>query len=178
MRSSMSARVPEAGRCGPDRNRCEASRFRRRLQGLPVGRSCRNYSGCHETLRLQRRICWVCWFNYGPREMADKTRPAIPPGAGEDPTAPYVESPPDAVPDISATSEINVINANLHGSLSRAATPWLSRYGHTTASRKRVLRRKAVDSFAARSEKNGPPPTFLSEEPCSSTLRSSACGTR
>jgi len=53
-------------------------------------------------------ICWVCWSNFGPREMADKTKPVIPPGAENNP---YVESPPNAVPDISATSEVNLINA-------------------------------------------------------------------
>ncbi len=56
-------------------------------------------------------ICWVCWSNYGPREMADKTKPVVPPGAGEYPTAGYVEPPPDAVPDISATSEVNLLDA-------------------------------------------------------------------
>ena len=54
------------------------------------------------------QVCWVCWSNYGPREMADKTKPVIPPDAASNP---YVEPPPDAVPDISATSEINLIDA-------------------------------------------------------------------
>jgi len=54
------------------------------------------------------KVCWVCWSNFGPREMADKTKPVVPPGAEENP---YVEPPPDAVPDISATSEINLIEA-------------------------------------------------------------------
>jgi TRAP-type uncharacterized transport system substrate-binding protein len=54
------------------------------------------------------KICWVCWSNFGPREMADKTKPVLPPGAEENP---YVERPPNAVPDISATSEINLIEA-------------------------------------------------------------------
>jgi uncharacterized protein len=57
------------------------------------------------------QVCWVCWSNYGPREMADKTKPVVPPGAGEGSTAAYVEPPPDAVPDISATSEINLLDA-------------------------------------------------------------------
>jgi len=54
------------------------------------------------------QICFICWSNFGPREMADKTRPIIPPGAEE---LPYVEAPPNAVPDISATSEINLVDA-------------------------------------------------------------------
>lgn len=57
------------------------------------------------------QICWVCWSNYGPREMSDKTKPVVPPGAGAYPTADYVEPPPDAAPDISATSEINLVDA-------------------------------------------------------------------
>jgi TRAP-type uncharacterized transport system substrate-binding protein len=41
--------------------------------------------------------------------MADKTKPVTPPGAFDNPE--YVEAPPDAVPDISATSESNLIDA-------------------------------------------------------------------
>ncbi len=56
------------------------------------------------------KICWVCWSTYGPREMADKTKPVMPPPEQiGDPE--YVEPPPDAVPDISATSESNLIDA-------------------------------------------------------------------
>src|SRR5579871_2589162 len=54
-------------------------------------------------------ICWVCWSSFGPREMGDKTKPLTPPGALDNPE--YVEPPPDAVPDISATSESNLIDA-------------------------------------------------------------------
>jgi TRAP-type uncharacterized transport system substrate-binding protein len=41
--------------------------------------------------------------------MADRTKPVTPPGALDN--HPYTEPPPDAVPDISATSESNLINA-------------------------------------------------------------------
>ena len=41
--------------------------------------------------------------------MADKTKPVMPPGA--DSNAEYIEPPPDGVPDISATSESNLIDA-------------------------------------------------------------------
>jgi len=58
----------------------------------------------------QTTICWVCWSSFGPREMADKTKPVMPPGA-ELSNAEYIEPPPDAVPDISATSESNLIDA-------------------------------------------------------------------
>jgi TRAP transporter TAXI family solute receptor len=57
----------------------------------------------------QTTICWVCWSSFGPREMADKTKPVMPPGAESN--AEYIEPPPDAVPDISATSESNLIDA-------------------------------------------------------------------
>jgi hypothetical protein len=43
--------------------------------------------------------------------MADKTKPTLPPGAEESPLVEYIEPPPNAVPDISATSEMNLINA-------------------------------------------------------------------
>jgi TRAP-type uncharacterized transport system substrate-binding protein len=56
------------------------------------------------------QICWVCWSSYGPREMADRTKPVWPAEAGNVPKA-YLELPPDAIPDISATSEINLIAA-------------------------------------------------------------------
>ena len=57
----------------------------------------------------QTTICWVCWSSFGPREMGDKTKPVMPPGALDNPE--YIEPPPDAVPDISATSESNLIDA-------------------------------------------------------------------
>ena len=57
------------------------------------------------------QICWVCWSNFGPREMADRTKPVMPPGAEIGTTREYIEPPPDAVPDISATSESNLIDA-------------------------------------------------------------------
>ena len=57
----------------------------------------------------QTTICWVCWSSFGPREMGDKTKPVAPPGALDNPQ--YVEPPPDLVPDISATSESNLIDA-------------------------------------------------------------------
>ena len=56
------------------------------------------------------QICWVCWSSYGPREMADRTKPVWPAEADNVPKA-YLELPPDAIPDISATSELNLIAA-------------------------------------------------------------------
>src|SRR5690348_5059947 len=57
----------------------------------------------------QTTVWWVCWSSFGPREMGDKTKPVTPPGALDNPE--YVEPPPDLVPDISATSESNLIDA-------------------------------------------------------------------
>jgi uncharacterized protein len=58
------------------------------------------------------QICWVCWGSFGPREMGDKTKPVVPPDATVGNAAEYIElPPPDAVPDISATSESGLINA-------------------------------------------------------------------
>jgi TRAP-type uncharacterized transport system substrate-binding protein len=54
--------------------------------------------------------CWVCWSSYGPRYMADKTVPVmLPPTEITNPE--LVEMPPNAVPDISATSESNLLDA-------------------------------------------------------------------
>jgi TRAP transporter TAXI family solute receptor len=55
------------------------------------------------------QICWLCQSNRGPRYMADKTKPtALEPYDQRRPVIPPV---PDGVPDISATSEINLIDA-------------------------------------------------------------------
>jgi hypothetical protein len=56
-------------------------------------------------------VCWVCWSFYGPREMADKTKPVLPEGATTGNAREYIEPPPDAVPDISITMESNLIDA-------------------------------------------------------------------
>jgi uncharacterized protein len=58
----------------------------------------------------QTNVCWVCWSTYGTRQMADKTKPVMPPEAQFE-VPEYIEPPPDAVPDISATSESNLIAA-------------------------------------------------------------------
>lgn len=55
-------------------------------------------------------ICWVCWSSLGPRYVADKTKPTMPPNAQFE-VPEYIEPPPDAVPDIGATSESNLIDA-------------------------------------------------------------------
>jgi TRAP-type uncharacterized transport system substrate-binding protein len=55
--------------------------------------------------------CYVCWSEYGPREMADRVKPIFPTIDTDDQVSSYIEDPPDAVPDISATSETNLIAA-------------------------------------------------------------------
>ena len=37
--------------------------------------------GRAQALRYETTICWVCWSNFGPREMAEKTKPVMPPRA-------------------------------------------------------------------------------------------------
>src|SRR6185295_12578908 len=60
------------------------------------------------------QICWVCWGNFGPRQMGDKTIAALPaPYDWDEPngTTEYAEMPPQAVPDISATALWNLLEA-------------------------------------------------------------------
>ncbi len=56
------------------------------------------------------QVCWVCWSTYGPREVADKTKPVMPPGEN----LPYlIEPPPDGVPDMGITSDTNLTDLYL-----------------------------------------------------------------
>ncbi len=65
------------------------------------------------------QICWVCATSMGPRQVGDRTKPVwqqpdperLRDIAWEEDLAPYMEPPPDAVPDFGATSETNLINA-------------------------------------------------------------------
>jgi len=56
------------------------------------------------------QVCWVCWSSYGPREVADKAKPAMPPGES---LPYYLEPPPDGVPDVGITSDVNLTDAYL-----------------------------------------------------------------
>jgi uncharacterized protein len=56
------------------------------------------------------QICWVCWSSYGPREVADKTKPVMPRGEN---VPWYLEPPPDGVPDFGITSDMNLTDAYL-----------------------------------------------------------------
>jgi len=53
--------------------------------------------------------CWTCATSYGPRLMADKIKPEVRPNF--DPNRAQTGRPPDAVLDIAATSEINLLDA-------------------------------------------------------------------
>lgn len=55
------------------------------------------------------QICWVCSSTIGPRLMADQKVAIQPRGGGEN--ALYEEPSPNAVPDISGTTETNLLNA-------------------------------------------------------------------
>jgi len=55
------------------------------------------------------QICWLCHSNLGPRQMADKAKPVAPPGTNF--TRPDIAPVPDAVLDLSATSEVNLVDA-------------------------------------------------------------------
>lgn len=57
------------------------------------------------------QVCFVCWSEYGPREMADRIKPLFPVIRPDDAVRSYVKDPPDAIPDFSATSEVNLIAA-------------------------------------------------------------------
>ena len=57
------------------------------------------------------QMCWVCYSSYGPREMADKTKPVRPPSSDPNPAADTRPPPPDGILDISATSELNLLDA-------------------------------------------------------------------
>ncbi len=54
------------------------------------------------------QVCWVCWSTYGPREVADKTKPVMPPA---DTLPYYIEPPPDGVPDFGITGDWNLLDA-------------------------------------------------------------------
>jgi len=56
------------------------------------------------------QVCWVCWSSYGPREVADRTKPVMPPG---DNFPFYLEPPPDGVPDMGITSDMNLTDMYL-----------------------------------------------------------------
>ena len=55
------------------------------------------------------QICWLCHSNLGPRQMADKAKPLAPPGTNM--SRPEIAPVPDAVLDLSATSEVNLVDA-------------------------------------------------------------------
>jgi len=57
------------------------------------------------------QMCWVCHSTIGPRLMADKTKPDQSAANQDFVTSLMHAATPDAVPDISATSEFNLLDA-------------------------------------------------------------------
>jgi TRAP transporter TAXI family solute receptor len=55
------------------------------------------------------QICWLCHSNLGPRQMADMAKPVAP--SGTDFSRPDIAPVPDAVLDLAATSEVNLVDA-------------------------------------------------------------------
>jgi len=57
-------------------------------------------------------VCWVCATSLGPRQVADKIKPVpITMSSASEIPATWVEPPPDGVPDMGGTSEVNLIRA-------------------------------------------------------------------
>jgi TRAP-type uncharacterized transport system substrate-binding protein len=100
---------PTATPAVPDTNAAKHPVFAGACKACPWGILAKVTADALSFYGYQTTICWVCWSSFGPREMGDKTKPVTPPGALDNPE--YVEPPPDAVPDISATSESNLIDA-------------------------------------------------------------------
>jgi uncharacterized protein len=79
-------------------------------KGCPWGALAYAVTAALKPYGYDAQVCWVCWSTYGPREMADKTKPVMPPGE----SLPYYwEPPPDGVPDIGITSDMNLTDAYL-----------------------------------------------------------------
>jgi TRAP-type uncharacterized transport system substrate-binding protein len=58
------------------------------------------------------QMCWVCYSTFGPRQMADKTKPVLPPSSDTNPAQGDTRPPPpEGILDISATSEANLTDA-------------------------------------------------------------------
>jgi TRAP-type uncharacterized transport system substrate-binding protein len=100
---------PTATPAVPDTNAAKHPVFAGACKACPWGILAKVTADALSFYGYQTTICWVCWSSFGPREMGDKTKPVTPPGALDNPE--YVEPPPDAVPDIGATSESNLIDA-------------------------------------------------------------------
>jgi hypothetical protein len=79
-------------------------------KGCPWGAMAYAVTAAMQPYGYDVQVCWVCWSSYGPREVADKTKPTMPPG---DNLPWYIEPPPDGVPDFGITSDMNLTDLYL-----------------------------------------------------------------
>ncbi len=79
-------------------------------KGCPWGAMAYAVTAAMKPYGYDVQVCWVCWSSFGPREVADRTKPVMPRG-GNVPW--YLEPPPDGVPDFGITSDMNLTNAYL-----------------------------------------------------------------
>jgi TRAP transporter TAXI family solute receptor len=79
-------------------------------KGCPWGALAYAITAAMQPYGYDVQVCWVCWSSYGPREVADKTKPTMPPG---DNLPWYIEPPPDGVPDFGITSDMNLTDLYL-----------------------------------------------------------------
>lgn len=79
-------------------------------KGCPWGAMAYGLAAAMKPYGYDVQVCWVCWSTYGPREVADETKPVMPPGES---LPYYIEPPPDGVPDVGITSATNLADAYL-----------------------------------------------------------------
>ncbi len=79
-------------------------------KGCPWGALAYAITAAMQPYGYDVQVCWVCWSSYGPREVADKTKPTMPTG---DNLPWYIEPPPDGVPDFGITSDMNLTDLYL-----------------------------------------------------------------
>lgn len=79
-------------------------------KGCPWGAMAYAVTAAMQPYGYDVQVCWVCWSSYGPREVADRTKPVMPPG---DNFPWYIEPPPDGVPDFGITSDTNLTDLYL-----------------------------------------------------------------
>jgi TRAP transporter TAXI family solute receptor len=79
-------------------------------KGCPWGAMAYAVTAAMKPYGYDVQVCWVCWSSYGPREVADRTKPVMPRGQN---VPWYLEPPPDGIPDFGITSDVNLTNAYL-----------------------------------------------------------------
>jgi TRAP transporter TAXI family solute receptor len=79
-------------------------------KGCPWGAMAYAVAAAMKPYGYDVQVCWVCWSSFGPREVADKSKPVMPRGEN---VPWYLEPPPDGVPDFGITSDMNLTDAYL-----------------------------------------------------------------